>query len=198
MLKLMMVFLASTAFAFDFMYVEDLPVGGGSVDLVYLQYDDGSIAWMTWGGMYRGVWWNVEDFQPGASGFILEYAEWWLYPEIPGDTTECYLEIWTGDSAGPVLLLDRTLSMWPPGCVNYDPPISCGTDFWAVLNTELSAGGWPGILGDGTTPAVNHSFYSDDFLTWEPWVLGDYFIRCEGEFEMGLDGCTWGEIKAIF
>ena len=35
-------------------------------DADWLVYDNGSPNWLTWGGTYRGVWFNIEDFIPGA------------------------------------------------------------------------------------------------------------------------------------
>jgi len=60
----------------------------------------------------------------------------------------------------------------------------------------MSSGGWPSILGDGT-PGT-HSYFSDDFMQWEPWGdTGNYFIRVKLP-EWVLDRSTWGSIKAVF
>jgi hypothetical protein len=32
-----------------------------------LRYDDGTACWLTWAGLFRGVWFDVEDF--GAPAF---------------------------------------------------------------------------------------------------------------------------------
>ena len=33
----------------------------------WLTYDDGTPGWLTWHGTYRGVWFNLNDFVPGAT-----------------------------------------------------------------------------------------------------------------------------------
>ena len=199
MLKLMLVFLTSTAFANDFVYVEN-PSGSGSTDQECLRYDDGMVQCFTWGGTYRGVWFNTEDFLPGSSGFLLEYSELWFV--FVGTTYDCYAEVWVGGSSGPVTLLDRTLLVPFERIATYEPPLDCGTDFWIILNTTLSSGGWPAAWSDGSPPAVDHSFYSDDFVTWEPWsngsTWGDYCFMGGGEFILELGHMTWGEIKSVF
>jgi len=205
------VFLALAVFAFSAFaggaWIETIPVATGSTDADYLQYDDGSANWLTWGGMYRGVWFNTEDFVPGMDGFLLDFSEYWMYhhSSYPWDTSDFYAEIWNGDYMSPLVQLDAqtvTAIHYAPVFANYATPIEAEMDFWALENTDMSAGGWPSVLGDATPPAVDHSYFSDDFYVWEPWSdgtnTGDYFIRVEGEFIDALDIVTWGGIKAIF
>ncbi|MCD6587454.1 MAG: hypothetical protein J7K88_02790 [Candidatus Fermentibacteraceae bacterium] len=60
----------------------------------------------------------------------------------------------------------------------------------------MSSGGWSSTLSDGT-PGT-HSFFSDDFIIWEPWGdMGDYFVRA-GMLEWALANTTWGSVKAAF
>jgi hypothetical protein len=162
---------------------------------VLLQYDDGTPMWVSWAGVYRGTWFNTEDFMPGAGGFLLEGSEIWSY-----NATDCYIEVWNGGASGPVTLIDQTLTSG--GGAAYDPPLDCAENFWIIVNTTLSGGGWPAVTGDGSPPVVDHSFYSDDFLTWTPWsdgtTTGDFFIRAVGEYETVMDGMTWGALKSVF
>jgi len=70
-------------------------------------------------------------------------------------------------------------------------------------NTSLSSGGWPCILGDNTPNSTSHSFFSDDFIIWEPWIVqgpnsNDYFIRVEGYPPWTLQSESWGAIKGQF
>jgi len=167
-----------------------------------LQYDDGTPGWITWGGVYRGVWFNVNDFYPEAVGTLIYQSEFWFYhhASYPWDTCDVYLEVWNGDLAGPTTLLDRTLATathYSPVFVPYIPPLEAETEFCLLVNTELSAGCWPGIIGDGT-PGT-HSFYGDDFTVWEPWgVMGDYFIRVYIDANLELSQTSWGSLKLVF
>jgi len=171
-------------------------------DPEWLVYDDGTAAWLSWGGMYRGVWFDVKDFNPSGAGAIISQVEFWFYhhASYPWDTSDFYAEIWSGDSTCPISLLNQTQTTavhYAPVVVTYDPAIVCEAEFWVFVNTEMSSGGWPAILGDGT-PGT-HSFFSDDFTVWDPWGdMGDYFIRAYGEIALALDNTTWGELKTVF
>lgn len=179
--------------------VEQLVVVGGSTDTEYLQYDDGIPAWYAWGGVYRGVWFNTDDFLPSASGFLLDYSEFWV------SGGGFYAQVWNGGPSGPEELLDSQFvdpAEYTRGLVYYVPPLETKANFWIIENTEPSPGGWPMLMGDGTPPAVDHSFFSDDFFTWEPWsdgsTTGDYLIRAGGNFSTAIANSTWGGIKATF
>jgi hypothetical protein len=169
-------------------------------DPEWLVYDDGTAAWMGWGGMLRGVWFNVEDFNPSGAGAIVSQTEFWFYhhSSFPWDTSDFYAEVWNGDSTGPIDRLDQTQATavpFAPVIVTYDPAIVCEAEFWVLVSTELSSGGWPSSLSDGT-PGT-HSFYSDG-SSWVPWEMGDYFIRACAEITLALDNTTWGELKTVF
>jgi len=175
-------------------------------DADWLVYDDGSPKWLTWGGTYRGVWFNIEDFIPGAADGQLLESEFWFYhhPSHPWDTSDVYLEIWDGDAMGPTAQVDQTMITaihYAPVYGEYDPAAAVGPNFWALANTEMSAGGWPSVLGDGNTPGSSfHSFYSDDFIVWEPWDIGgscNYFISVLWD-PASFDNTTWGSLKATF
>ena len=200
MKKAMAVLAVLSLTAFAGQIVIDLPVAEN--DAEWLVYDDGTAAWLTWGGMYRGNWFNTEDFVPGCSACYVEKSEFWFYhhSSYPWDTSDVYLEIWNGDALGPTLQLDQTMVTalhYTPVYVSYTTVLLSESNFWAIANTEMSAGGWPSILGDGT--AGVHSFFSDDFIVWEPWGdMGDYFVRVYGSPFGALDNSTWGLLKATF
>ncbi len=191
------------AFAGQVRVESDIPgTPGCPTDTEVLQYDDGTPQWLTWGGTYRGVWFNPDDFLPDNNGFYLTMMEWWFYQSPntdPWDTNQFYAEIWNGDVNGPLTLLDQQLLTAihaAPVYTYYDPPLWIEDFFWAVVNTEMSAGGWPSVFADGTPGG--HSFYSDDFMVWEYWDLGDYFIRAHGVYALSFESTTWGELKALF
>jgi hypothetical protein len=173
-----------------------------------LQYDDGTAAWITWGGLYRGVLFDLADFyEPVPGGFCIESVEFWFYhhSSYPWDICDFYGEIWEGDPTGPGFLdAQEVLQASHYSAVSWSvtPPCSTvGQYFWVILDTSMSSGGWPSLLGDNTpsTTGESHSFYSDGFL-WEPWIMGDYLIRVYGEpiDSSVLDAMTWGLVKSSF
>lgn len=166
-----------------------LPVPG--TDELY-QYDDGTAYWISWAGLYRSVWFNTLDFGPWSDVY-LNNLEFWFYhhASYPWDTASFYAELYNGDAAAPVTQLDQTSIMavhYAPCYANYGSPIMTGQNFWSVENTEMSSGGWPSILGDNSPNPVDHSFYSDDFIVWIPWVPGG----------IGLEQETWASVKALY
>ncbi len=169
---------------------------------VVLSYHDSNPQWLTWGGTYRGTWFDAEDFVPGTTGCLIESAELWFYqsPNHLWDTSQVYVELWNGGAGGPTELLSRvevTALLQPSATVVYfDPPVETEPDFWCILNTEFSAGGWPSILADGTPSG--HSLYSDDGLIWEEFDIGDYFISVCHDDDSSLQRTTWGGVKAVF
>jgi len=182
-----------------------LPVPGS--DDLY-QYDDGTAFWTTWAGLNRGTWFHMDDFYPGAGGFDLAQLEFWFFNGAGGmawDTPFFLAEVWNGGSGGPETQLDQTSVTaihYAPCYSTYPSPLQTDPDFWSLINTEMSSGGWPSVLGDNTPQAVNHSFFSDEFLVWEPWIIqgptaNDFMIRASGEFSL-LEESTWGSIKALF
>ncbi|MCD4707434.1 MAG: hypothetical protein K8S62_06825 [Candidatus Sabulitectum sp.] len=187
-----------------------VPVGlasGYETDADWLRYDDGTPAWITWEGAYRGVWFNLEDFTPGLSEIEIEEAELWFYHQsvITGwDTSSFYFEIWNGALA-PAALLDQTTVTalhYAPAFVFYPTSILAENNFWCITNTALSSGGWPSNLSDGISPGViYHSFHSDDFIDWEPWDMNgacNYFVAIRGWPPDGLNALTWGALKTTF
>jgi hypothetical protein len=188
--------------------IDPLPVEGNPQECgEYLQYDDGSAYWFSWDGLYRGVWFNMDDFLP-AMNMKIEFTEYWMYHDAanPWDISDFYAELWEGDSQGPVTLEDQQQLT----ALHYAPVYSYVysqewlSDFWPIENTQLSSGGWPSVMGDGSPPTFDHSFYSNDFQIWTPWSdgtsKGDFFIRVEGCINPGCDLAvsTWGAIKAVF
>lgn len=186
--------------------LEDPQPCGCSDDV--LQYDDGTACWLTWGGMYRGVWFHLEDFSPGCGDFLADTLEYWFYHSGSWDTCSFYAELYSGGSGGPEIELfstSVTAGHYCPTYVEVSPPVQTGGDFWIIVDTEMSSGGWPSLLGDGTPNSQfgSHSFLSDDFMIWEPWIIqgpeaDDYMIRAHGIPILGLEEETWGAIKGLF
>ncbi|MBN1433430.1 hypothetical protein JW921_01640 [Candidatus Fermentibacterales bacterium] len=201
---LMLAALAAVGFASSLELDRPLPVYGTD-DL--LQYDDGTAYWLTWGGTYRGTWFDVEDFIPGAPGWLTYESELWFYhhADRPWDTASFYCELWNGGVGAPTDQLDQTSVTavhYAPCYADYGDGIATDLQFWVIINSEMSAGGWPSVLGDNTPNSTDHSFFSDDFVVWEPWVIqgptaNDYFIRSEGDPE-ALSETTWGAIKGMY
>ncbi len=188
-------------------------VDSGSIqgeDTFWIMYDDCTPADISWEGTYRGVWFNLEDFIPGiCSAYLLE-SKFWFYHMETGyawDTSDVYLELWKGDSAGPFLRRDQTLVTalhYAPVGVQYWPIIHITANSWVLANTELSTGGWPSLLSDEMTSQETHSYYSDDFTVWNPWgtpgACGDYFVSLLVSLNppYSLTSTTWGSLKATF
>jgi hypothetical protein len=180
-----------------------LPVDGTD-DL--FQYDDGTAHWLSWDGLYRGVWFHAQDFGQGDV-FVVSQLEFWFFhhSSFPWDIASFYAELWAGDQSGPATQMDQvsiTAEHYSPTYADYGYLEPDG-DAWGLVNTEMSAGGWPSLLGDNTPNPVNHSFFSSDsFRAWEPWIMqgptaNDYFIRIVGSIH-DLDQSTWGAIKTLF
>ncbi len=152
--------------------------------------------------MYRGVWFDATDFIPYVTYYEIYQSEFWFYhhASYPWDTSDVYVEVWEGPVSNPVTQLDQTMITaihYAPVYATYATPLLSSAEFWAFANTEMSAGGWPSILGDGT-PGSN-SFFSDDFIIWEPWGdMGDYFIAVEGFPPWDYSNTTWGSLKVTF
>lgn len=191
----------------DIPLVSPLPVATSpGPDWTY-SYDDGTACWMTWSGTYIGVWFDADDFLYEST--YLDHLEFWFFHDAgyPWDTSSFYADLYDGGPTGPDSLLARTLltaTQYSPVYADYGPAGQLEvTSWWVVENTELSAGGWPSLLGDGT-PNSNgtHSYFSNDLVLWQSWVpqgssASDYIIRT-GWWEIGLGQTTWGSIKTLF
>jgi hypothetical protein len=180
----------------------DLPGGSGGTD-DQLTYFNGTPHWLTWAGMYRGTWFNTEDFLPGSTGGVIEEMEYWFYEHAsyPWDTDNFYSELWDGDNMGPLVQLEQgivTAYHYAPCYHTFDPGVEVEVNFWVLINTEMSSGGWPSVLGDYSMPGdAGHSFFSDDFIVWEPWgEMGEYYIVATTG--TALEATTWGSMKALF
>lgn len=177
--------------------------GGIERGIEWLTYDNGTPYWFSWDGAYRGVWFNIEDFIPGGGSGGVGLGEFWFYhhSSCPWDTGDVFLELWNGGVEGPQVLQAQdqvTALHYAPVYADFWPA-EVEPEFWALVNTEMSAGGWPSTLGDGAQGTVYHSFFSDDFIVWEPWDIGgacNYFISVDwgGSFAE----TTWAGIKAVF
>lgn len=171
----------------------DRPLYAGGTDDVY-QYDDGTAWWITWEGLYRGVWFDSEDFGIYYNPCIVD-LEFWFYhhTSYPWDTGSFYAELYNGEQEGPVTQLDQTSLTavhYAPCYADYSSPIVTAVNFWGLVNTEMSSGGWPSLLSDNSPnwTGNDHSFYSDDFVVWDPWIAGG----------IGLEAATWGGVKALY
>jgi hypothetical protein len=185
-------------------YHLDRPILCTSTDDV-LQYDDGTANWLTWSGLYRGVWWDLDDFIPGLPGCGVCEIEYWFFhhASYPWDTASFYAELYNGAPEAPTTLefSESVTAVHYQPCHAEPDDVWVYNNFWTLVNTEMSSGGWPALLGDNTPQTVSHSFFSDDFIVWEPWVIqgptaNDLFIRATPG--MALLPCTWGGIKALF
>ena len=187
-------------------YRLERPLSIGYSDDDILQYDDGSSYWLTWSGTYRGTWFVLEDF-PYPYPWHTTSSELWFYhhSSYPWDTSSFYCELWNGGYVGPGTQLDQesvTAIHYAP-CYAYHDCILCEDEFWVFANTEMSSGGWPSVLGDNTPgwTGTSHSYFSDDFVVWEPWltqgpISNDFIIR--SRYNAGLEPATWGSIKTLF
>ncbi len=199
--KYLALIIVSAAFA------GNIPINPGPADDdgIWLKYHDGTPAWCSWDGVYRGVWFNVWDFYPGATVNFVEQTAFWFYHHVsyPWDTSDVYVEVWNGDAQGPVVQLEQTMVTavhYAPVYVEHFPELIVEADFWPLVNTELSAGGWPSVPGDGGQSGSAHSFYSNDFINWQPWNpagICNYFMAVDW-VGWRLEGTTWGSIKSSF
>ena len=176
----------------------DLDPIAGSARGTILKYDDGTPVWSSWDGIYRGVWFNLEDFGFYTT-FPVDETEFWFYhsTEHPWDISDVYIELWNGDATHPITQLSQdlvTAVSYAPVCTVYPSPIIVQNNFWLLANTEFSSGGWPALLSD-STPGT-HSFYSGNFIMWEPWTLGDFIVSVESY--LSLEASTWAGMKVIF
>ncbi len=170
-----------------------------------LQYDDGTAHWLTWAGTYRGTWFDTHDFMPSSGGIEMDYAEYWFYhhEDYPWDTSLFWAELWNGPSSGPTTELDRELLQATHyTAVNVSHSGICTRrGFWCVVNTMLSSGGWPAVLGDDSPNVTDHSLFSRDFVVWEPWIIqgpasNDFLVRAVGTLGT-MESATWGAIKGV-
>ncbi len=173
-------------------------------DADWLQYDDGTAKWVI-ASKYMGVWFDIQNFVPGETTAQVLQTQVWFYhhPSLPWDTSDVYIELWSGDSTAPTSQLDQTqvtATHYAPSFVTYTTPISCGQTFWAITNAAFSSTYWPSSLTDETLADPQHSLYSQDLIVWEPMTHGDLFIRVQANIPDpgALGGATWGSLKAAF
>lgn len=170
----------------------------------FLQYDDGSAYWLTWSGQYRGVWFHLEDFLPGGSIGICGIQYWFYHhASYPWDTASFMSELYQGTSEAPSILLyeESVTAIHYTPCFADPDDVWVYQDCWILEDTEMSSGGWPSMLGDNSPQVVSHSFFSDDFIVWEPWIISgstanDLLVRATAG--LGLASMTWGAVKAIY
>lgn len=175
------------------------PIG---TDAEWLQYDSGTPAWFNWEGTQKGVWFNTEDFYPASDSTLIHQSQLWFYhsTSYPWDTSLTLVEIWTGEVSGPITRLNQTeitALHYAPVYANYDPPLSTGTEFWCLANSEMSSGGWPSLLSDNSSTVV-HSF-SGDSWAFTLHEYGEYLIRTYCDVSLSpLSRTSWGELKTLF
>ena len=191
-------------------------------DIRYWYTEEGDSRWIVWAGVYRGTWFDTQDFDPASVGFFINQVEHWFWnagishsPDYAWDTDDFYSEVWNGDEWGPdnELVSSVVTAIHQAPCFhNFDPPLEVERNFWTIINTEMSAGQWPSTLCDQTGyggpsgPAECHSFFSDDNVVWDPWSesyqgdgdYGDWLQTVRGEFSLALSSTTWGAVKALF
>ncbi|MBN1433246.1 hypothetical protein JW921_00700 [Candidatus Fermentibacterales bacterium] len=195
--------------------LDQLPPAGTDLEF---QYDDGVPYWIAWTGTYRGTWFDINDFYPGLHHWCLSESELWFYhhPLFPWDTASFYCELWEGGVGAPLSQLDQTSVQAQhavPCFADYGCGITVFSQFWLIVNTEMSAGGWPSLLADNTIGGISgssHSFWSNDFYVWTYWVpfeqtatqapiySMDFLIRTGMYDDAGLAPESWGAIKAIY
>ena len=184
------------------------PVYCGSGDSQLYHYDDGTAYWLTWSGQWRGVWFTMDDFGALGNHLVCDGTQFWFYhhSSYGWDSSTFYAELWTDGSGMPETLLSQETVIathYSADWAYLDPPIDAGNSFWVLVNTTFSSGGWPSSFGDNTPqPLTSHSFHSDNFLDWDPWIISgtyanDYFVRAHGSL-LGLEESSWAGIKALF
>ena len=165
-----------------------------------LTYHDGTPYWLSWEGKYRGTWFNVNEFEPTHLGCQIEGAELWFYHHVgyPWDTSDFYLELWEGNTIAPVNQLESNLvtaSHYTPVLCSFSSSHWVNSGFWLFINTEMSNGGWPSILGDSGPNFTGsaRSFVSSDFIIWEPWSSFE-----ASTYLLSLEQDSWGQLKSLF
>ncbi len=162
-----------------------LAAASSAVDGVELSYHGETPEWMFSGGQSRGTWFDVEDFQPGASEFTVEWTEIWLL-SYPAGT---FLELWNGGVSGPAeLVVSEELT---GGTVWLQDPAVMEGQFWCLVNSV----GPVQLLSDGESDG--HSLFTDDWLVWEQFDPGEFFISVGNETGE-LHQYSWAALKTAF
>ncbi len=165
-----------------------------AADDVVLKYHGDEPDWHHEYGYVHGTWFHVQDFLPDATGFTVEWAELGLLFPTSMHSATMTVEIWNGDSDGPSEFLASKEIVIPETLFTFDSPVETAGDFWCLLNV----GGGPVaayIVYDSTPQG--HSFFSDDFLVWEEFTEGEFFISVGGT-DYSLETTTWGGIKGTY
>ena len=168
---------------------------------VELAYHDGTAAWWSCSGMFRGTWFELEDFVPGYTDFLVEYVDVWFFQHssYPWDTSDTIIELWSGNPEMIGSLLGSSQGIAYSGCATrfyYDPPVEVGSEFMCIQNTQASAGGWPSQLLDNSPG--RHSFYTDDFILWDSRLNNNLMMSATGDPVTSLGRTTWGYLKTLF
>jgi hypothetical protein len=184
----------------------DLPFGPlpalGTDDV--LQYDDGTAQWLSYDRQFSGVWFDLEDFQTGATGCLIQSTEYWFFHHVGSyylywDTSIFSAQVWAGGAAGPDCMIDCTSATavnFAPVYVDYLPVLQVPEDFWVITRHSFWNGS-PTPVMDMEAAPVPHSFWRNPDMTyWEP-LIGDLLYRVHGN-PVGLQSVTWGAVKGMF
>lgn len=136
--------------------------------------------WAVPGNMVRH-----SGFPAGRNGIHRGMGGVWLF-SYPSGTC---LELWNGGLSGPVeLVASEELT---GGTVWLQDPVTMDGQFWCLV----TSGEPVQILADGE--ADGHSFHSDDWLVWEQFDLGEFFISVGNQCEE-LTSFSWADLKTAF
>jgi len=166
-----------------------------------LQYDDGTPTQQTFEGIWRGVAFDVQDFTPDATGFLLQQVEYWFYDSgSPAwETADFWAEVFSGGIGGPeaMYVVEQITALhYAPVYLNLGGGVPVPQEFWCVASSQLSTNGSPSLMGDAAAGS-GRSFFSNDLSNWTPWTVGDYIIRAHGENAYSLEATSWGQIKNL-
>ena len=170
-----------------------------------LQYDDGIPCWYSFSGVYRGTWFNLEDFYgPAVKGYVVDYAQIWFFHVYsdPWDTSEFIGEITDGTPVmpGTVFASDSCVAVHQ-SAVDIFPfaPCTTGVDFTVTEIPAFSANGSPSVCSDLSPSAEGRSFFVTPPGDINIWTY-DYLIRVYGYpvYESSLTRITWASLKSTF
>lgn len=171
---------------------------------------------------YRGVWYDVTQFDVNAIGFQITEVEYWFYedPNCPWIDTTFDSEIYDadmssyepGDPENPPAVVNPWLARengiaaqhYSPSYHTFSPPLIVDTDFWCFAH-RVSPNDGPECAFEIVEPQFPHSFKGNTFssltvLDWNPEGYGEFWFRVHGEFiyPAEMTSTTWGSIKALF
>jgi hypothetical protein len=173
------------------------PLSTGGSDAV-LQYDDGTAAWLSYDRQFSAVWYDLDDFQAGATGCLVQSTEYWFYHHVGSyhlywDTSIFSAQVWSGGPDGPCEMIDCTSATavnFAPVYVDYLPALQVPVDFWVITRHSLWNGSPTPVMDVGAAPGPHSFWRNPDMTEWEP-LIGDLLYRVHGD-PVGLEASTWG------